>query len=77
VSVAASESPQVVLLQEGILQDLAGGVAIGDFSVAAYARYVKSSRLVARELQLSPGEQALIVNGRVGVLFTCSREVRY
>jgi UDP-glucose:glycoprotein glucosyltransferase len=49
-----------------VLQELTNGVVPSDFNQSAYAQYVKSSRLVARELQLQPGEQALIVNGRVG-----------
>jgi hypothetical protein len=36
------------------------------FDASIYNRYVKSSRLVARELHLLPGEQALVLNGRVG-----------
>ena len=40
--------------------------AISNFDATAHDRYIKSSRVVIRELHISPGEQALVVNGRVG-----------
>lgn len=63
----AADSPQVPLSGEGVLRELTGGVALGDMDSDAYAQYVRSSRLVVRELQLAPGEQALILNGRVSI----------
>ncbi|KII87653.1 glycosyltransferase family 24 protein [Plicaturopsis crispa FD-325 SS-3] len=59
-------NPQVVLAKdEGSLDKLTGGVGLNDIDAAEYASYEKSCRLVARELGLAPGEQALIVNGRI------------
>jgi len=43
------------------------GVMSDDVAPEEYADYVRSSRLVARGLQLSPGQLALVVNGRVSV----------
>jgi hypothetical protein len=47
------------------MEDLTDGVGIAGYSAEEYEAYVRSSRLVARELQLAPGAQALVVNGRV------------
>lgn len=66
--VAPNDSPQVPMSQEETLSELTGGVAVSDFEPESYAKYVKTSRLVTRELQLTPGQQALVVNGRVGVI---------
>jgi UDP-glucose:glycoprotein glucosyltransferase len=49
------------------LHELTGGVAVSDFNYDVYTQYVKSSRMISRDLQLKPGEHALIVNGRVSV----------
>ncbi|KAJ7136717.1 glycosyltransferase family 24 protein [Mycena epipterygia] len=59
--VSPSDGTQIPLSKD----DLTDGVGISGYSAEDYARFVKSSRLVARDLQLAPGEQALIVNGRV------------
>lgn len=64
---APNYGPQTVLSQQDTLNELTGGVASDDFSAEAYAQFTKSSRLVARELQLGPGQQALLINGRVSV----------
>ena len=40
--------------------------AISNSDTTAHDRYIKSSRVLIRELQILPGEQALVVNGRVG-----------
>ncbi|KAJ7057937.1 UDP-glucose:glycoprotein glucosyltransferase-domain-containing protein [Mycena amicta] len=45
--------------------DLAGGIGVSGYSAEDYAAFVTSSRLVARELQFAPGQQGLIVNGRI------------
>jgi UDP-glucose:glycoprotein glucosyltransferase len=55
-----------------LFEALAGGVTLDDFDAVAYTNYVKSSRLIARELHVAPGEQALIVNGRVSVSYLIS-----
>lgn len=64
VSVAADDRLQADLSHDGLLDE---NVGEGKFDEEVYATFVKSSRLVARELHVSPGEQALIVNGRVSV----------
>ena len=43
---------------EDILADLPG-------SEEAYVKYLNACRLIVRKLELKPGEQAVIVNGRV------------
>ena len=55
---------QTVLTQESLIDTLAKGGFGGDKN-NEYKDYVFSSRLVAREIGLRPGQQALIVNGRV------------
>ncbi|KAJ7078310.1 glycosyltransferase family 24 protein [Mycena belliarum] len=59
--VLQSDGPQIPLAAE----DLTDGVGLSGYSAEEYAVFVKSSRLVARELQLAPGAQAVVVNGRV------------
>jgi UDP-glucose:glycoprotein glucosyltransferase len=65
---------QAVLSAPGDLDELTGGVRLEDMDATAYSQYVKSSRLVAREVQVSPGQQALIINGRVS-WFACECHV--
>ncbi|KAJ7264047.1 glycosyltransferase family 24 protein [Mycena haematopus] len=45
--------------------DLTDGVGLSGYDAEDYERFVRTSRLVARELQIAPGELGLIVNGRV------------
>jgi len=59
-----SDGPQIPLSKDDD-DDLTGGVGLSGYSAEEYDRFVRSSRLVARELQLAPGQQALVVNGRV------------
>ncbi|KAJ7342428.1 glycosyltransferase family 24 protein [Mycena albidolilacea] len=61
VAPAGGDGTQIPLKME----DLTDGVGIAGYSAEEYETYVRSSRLVARELQLAPGAQALVVNGRV------------
>ncbi|KAJ7813688.1 glycosyltransferase family 24 protein [Mycena olivaceomarginata] len=61
VASGGSDGTQIPLKME----DLTDGVGIAGYSAEEYEAYVRSSRLVARELQLAPGAQALVVNGRV------------
>ena len=63
-----SPSGQVILSENSkvyqLLQDV--GLAMDGLSDSeAYKRYCHRSRLIARELGISPGEQVLVVNGRV------------
>ncbi|KAH9930812.1 glycosyltransferase family 24 protein [Amylocystis lapponica] len=57
--------PQVVISPEGSLDDMLDGALLDDGGREAYEGFVKSCRLIARELEFAPGEQGLIVNGRV------------
>jgi UDP-glucose:glycoprotein glucosyltransferase len=57
------EDRQNVLSQDEVPDSLLD--AINDFDAVAYDGYIRTSRLVARDLHLAPGEQALILNGRV------------
>ncbi|OSX61274.1 glycosyltransferase family 24 protein [Postia placenta MAD-698-R-SB12] len=59
---ADEQSSQVVLPAAGSLDDI---LHEGTLSNKEYDDYVRSSRLIVRDLKLEPGEQALIVNGRV------------
>jgi UDP-glucose:glycoprotein glucosyltransferase len=60
---------QTVLSQERILHEITGGVALADLDVRAFNDYVRSSRLLVRELRLSKGDHAVIMNGRVSFFF--------
>nr|GAT58270.1 predicted protein [Mycena chlorophos] len=46
-------------------QELTGGIGISEYSAADYAAFVRSGRLLARELQFAPGENGLVINGRI------------
>ncbi|KAJ7222294.1 UDP-glucose:glycoprotein glucosyltransferase-domain-containing protein [Mycena pura] len=61
--VVPSDGSQIPLAKSGV--DLTDGVGISGYSANDYVAFVTSSRLVARELQLEPGQQALLVNGRI------------
>lgn len=63
---------QTILTQESIIEKLKRGN--GDSEIA-YRDYVLSSSLVAREVGLRPGQQALIVNGRVNPTFREERSL--
>ncbi|KAG6833463.1 hypothetical protein H0H87_006830 [Tephrocybe sp. NHM501043] len=56
---------QTILSQDEMVRELTEGVKKADFNPIYYADYVKASRLVAREIGVAPGKQALLVNGRV------------
>jgi UDP-glucose:glycoprotein glucosyltransferase len=65
-----SDDAQVRLTREDATSKLTGGVAVSNFEFESYVKYVKACRLVSRELQLTPGQQGLIVNGRVSTIFS-------
>ncbi|KAJ6562664.1 glycosyltransferase family 24 protein [Mycena capillaripes] len=60
--VSPSDGPQIPLSKD---EDLTDGVGLSGYSSEDYNRFVHSSRLVARDLQLAPGDQALVINGRI------------
>ena len=62
---------QTVLSQERTLREITGGLSLADLDPKVFDDYVRSSRLLIRELRLSSGDQALIVNGRVSHLAYC------
>ena len=61
----AENEPQTVLTQESLIEKLTEDDGSNADSKRMYRDYVLSSRLAAREIGLRPGQQALIVNGRV------------
>jgi UDP-glucose:glycoprotein glucosyltransferase len=64
-SVPFAEGSQTVISEQATINDLTGGVLLKDISKEAYTKYLTSTHLLAREIGLRPGEQALVVNGRV------------
>jgi UDP-glucose:glycoprotein glucosyltransferase len=56
---------QTVLSQEHTLRAITGGVELAEADPEVFNDYLRSSRLLVRELRLKSGDQALIVNGRV------------
>ncbi|KAJ7513036.1 glycosyltransferase family 24 protein [Mycena galericulata] len=63
VPAVQSDGHQIPLVKER--EDLTDGVGLSGYSAEEYDKFVRSSRLVVRQLQLAPGQQALVVNGRV------------
>lgn len=63
-----SES-QTPITQESMIEKLTKGNGSKGDARKGYRDYVISSSLVAREIGLRPGQQALIVNGRVSPTF--------
>ncbi|KJA25590.1 glycosyltransferase family 24 protein [Hypholoma sublateritium FD-334 SS-4] len=63
--VVPSESTQIPIGQRDAFKSLSGGISLSGILPEEYVEYVKTSRLVARTIQLVPGEAALVVNGRV------------
>ncbi|PCH34985.1 glycosyltransferase family 24 protein [Wolfiporia cocos MD-104 SS10] len=59
---APKQSPQTVISAEDSLDDILSGTVLTD---AEYDEFVTASRLIAREVGLAPGDQAVVVNGRV------------
>jgi len=72
-----SEGSQIPLGQTDAYEALTEGVHLDHLKPEAYADYVKAGRLVARELALAPGQSALVVNGRVSVLWLLSLFVKF
>lgn len=61
------DGEQIVISKERdeALRSLTGGVKVAAFDANRYVEYVKASRLLARDVQIAPGDQALLANGRV------------
>lgn len=62
---SAENESQTILAQEPLIEKLTKVDGSKEDGKKTYRDYVLSSRLVAREIGLRPGQQALIVNGRV------------
>ena len=60
---------QTILTRESLIEKLTKDDDSNGDSKKMYRDYVLSSRLVAREIGLRPGQQGLIVNGRVSPVF--------
>ena len=69
-SPSTEDESQAVFTQESVIEKLKGGNGSKEDNEAGYRDYVISSSLVAREIGLRPGQQALIVNGRVSPRFS-------
>ena len=63
-----ADGPQIILSQDEALRGLTGGFRISELDADRYAEYVKACRLTAREIGVTPGEQAILANGRVRLL---------
>jgi hypothetical protein len=50
-------------------KEITDGAVTDNADNFAYAQYVQSCRHVVRDLHIKPGDRALIVNGRVSVMF--------
>ncbi|KDR79892.1 hypothetical protein GALMADRAFT_242006 [Galerina marginata CBS 339.88] len=62
---APVDGSQTPIGKSSAFEEATGGVVLGDIMPEEYADYLKTSRLVAREVRLLPGQAAFIVNGRV------------
>jgi hypothetical protein len=60
---------QAILTRESLIEKLTKGNDSKEDSKKAYRDYVSSSWLFAHEIGLLPGQQALVVNGRVSFRF--------
>lgn len=54
-----------MMAAEEKLEDLLDGAPLSSPDDETYAAFVMASRFVVRKLKLQPGDQAIIVNGRV------------
>jgi hypothetical protein len=66
---------QALLGMSRILDEITGGIVLGDADKGEYRRYVEVSRVVAETVGLAPGASGLIINGRVRL--TVSLPVSY
>lgn len=64
---AQQESSQIVIPQNTVLDELLGGVVMPGSGKEVFDQFSRSTRALVELLKLAPGEQALIVNGRVSL----------
>ncbi|OBZ72146.1 UDP-glucose:glycoprotein glucosyltransferase, partial [Grifola frondosa] len=65
VAVVQNQSPQIIISPEGSLDDILGDTFVDGESSKLFEDYLMSCLLIVKDLQLHPGEQAVVVNGRV------------
>jgi hypothetical protein len=53
--------------RDAVIRKLAGDIEPAEYEALVYDDYVKSTRHIAREFGVQPGQSALVVNGRVRV----------
>lgn len=58
---------QIPITKDEAFAKLTEGVSLDGIAPEGYVDYVRASRLVVRDLQFSPGQLALVMNGRVSV----------
>ena len=61
---------QIPITKDEAFAEFTKGVLLDDIAPEEYVDYVRASRLVVRDLQFSPGQLGLVMNGRV----SCERE---
>jgi UDP-glucose:glycoprotein glucosyltransferase len=62
------EDTQAKFFEKESILSLTEGVGFAEFNLNAYYEWIKQSRLLCRELQITPGSQAIVINGRVSRL---------
>lgn len=67
-AIDVKDGGQVIFRVEPTTGDGLGKLLPSEVDSVAYEQYVRASRAVVDLLKLAPGEQALVVNGRVGFL---------
>jgi hypothetical protein len=67
---AQNENQTPLMSQQEFVDKVTGGLKVNEMDPA----YVRASRLVARELGVLPGQQVLLVNGRVSIFFVSEVE---
>ena len=65
VPVAPTDGPQIPIGGKAAFEKVTGGVDLKDTPSEVYDDYLKSSRLLSRNIKLKPGHKAIVVNGRV------------
>jgi UDP-glucose:glycoprotein glucosyltransferase len=59
---------QIPITKDEAFAKFTNGVKLDDVAPEEYIDYVRASRLVVRDLQFSPGQSGLVVNGRVSLV---------
>ena len=59
-----AEAQETFSTSEALTQAL-GDISLSDVDVANYTSYITSSRILAKRLDLAPGANAILINGRI------------